>query len=73
VWPTIGGAQFECNRPFGLFSGKQSAKFKATMQIINDMRVGRRGGSSVEELICQHIPVAKDIIAEKALVDDHKP
>ena len=71
VWCTIHGDEFECKKPIGWFSKKDKNKYDAAMIVLYEIR-GDRKPSSIEDLICQHVPSAKDIIAEKALVDDHK-
>jgi hypothetical protein len=67
-WPNIGKTELECVRPNSWFSKKERKKFDATVAIFREMVDGK--GSSIEQLICKYVPSAKDIIAEKALVED---
>ena len=71
MWIRIDGVEFECKRPVGFFSSKDRKEFDVAMEMLNEMRHIPRP-DSVEGLICKIIPSAKDIIAEKALIDDHK-
>jgi hypothetical protein len=60
----------QCVKPNGWFNKKERKKYNAAVALHREMVDGRE--SSIEQLICKHIPSAKDIIAERALVDDHK-
>ena len=71
VWVTIGKIDFECTYPSGWFSGKEKNRYKEVVRLITEMRQGKQP-DSFEQLICEFVPSAKDVIAEKALVDDHE-
>jgi hypothetical protein len=71
VWPTIKGHNFEVLMPTGFFKSKEKRKFNEALKLVREMRSGEPI-TSVEDIICEHITYAKDIIAERALVDDHK-
>jgi hypothetical protein len=71
MWVTISAQKFECVRPNKFFDRKNRKKFDTAAQIISEIR-GGEDTSPVEALICEHVPSAKDIIAERALIDDHK-
>lgn len=68
LWPTLGDAEYSCERP-GFFSFKAREKYDKVMELFKQM-TGESKPTSVEENILRCIPAAKDIIAEKALVED---
>ncbi len=65
-WPTIKGVDFRYSKP-SLWSFKERREYKKLIGMLNEMRGYTR---ETEALICDNIPCAKDIIAEKALVED---
>jgi len=69
-WPTLGKKEYEVKAPW-FFSFKDKALFQECISILRDLR-GELGlpPTSVEEVICDIVPSAKDIIAEKILVED---
>jgi hypothetical protein len=70
VWPTLQDVDFEVKPPW-IWSFKSRKRFNSALSTLNDMQEGRHPDVSAESLICKCIPLAKDIIAEKALVGDH--
>ena len=71
IWLSIGQAEYRIQRSSSLWGGKEKKKFDDAMNLLYEIRSGIIRNSA-EELICKHIPAAKEIIAEMALVNDHK-
>lgn len=67
-WPTVGTVEFVVNRPVSLWSGKDKRKFDEAATLLCEI-FNRSAMGSTEELICKHVPSAKDLIAEKVLVE----
>jgi hypothetical protein len=58
-----------CHRP-GFFDKKRKI-YDSSVAILDKLMSQRRSGD-MEKTICECIPSAKDIIAEKALINDHE-
>lgn len=73
IWPSVGGVEYEITRPSGIFNRKDRKIFDETMRLLAEVHNDKSPSSGgAEENICKHIPCAKDIIAEKALIKDHE-
>lgn len=69
VWSTMDETKYEVKRPSGMFRRKDKNTFDSAMKLFDELKRGRTV-LSVEEQICRHVACAKDIIAERALVED---
>lgn len=69
IWPTVGTASFEYYPP-GFWAFKDKPKHLFLMKLINEMR--GQGTDEVEAVICNAVPAAREVIAERVLVGDHK-
>ena len=72
LWITLSGQEYVVTMPDGLFNGKEKKKYDAAIEMLDKIKSVPPSGLSAEEVICNNIPGAKDIIAERALVNDHK-
>jgi len=61
--------EYEVKRPHGFFNRSERQRYDKLIAILSEVKSGYHT-SSAEELICQNIDCAKDIIAERSLVED---
>lgn len=67
VWITVNSAEYEYTPP-SWWQFKKREAFNQVHQLIVDMKT--KSFTEVEQNVCDAIPAAKDIIAEKALLGD---
>lgn len=71
VFAEVGGIEYVCYRPIYL-SRKNRKKYDSAIAIFHEIQGNNKVVPETEKLICDTIPSAKDIIAERALVNDHE-
>lgn len=69
-WITIESEEYEYKQP-GFWSFKENRIANKLYSMLKDM-YGGTTSSSTEQVICKNIPTAKDIIAERSLLNDNK-
>jgi hypothetical protein len=70
LWITLGDEKLIANYP-SFFCFRSRRRYDAALTTLNNIRDDRTK-ISVETEICRWVPVAKDIIAERSLLNDHK-
>ena len=66
---TLEEIKYDTQRP-SFWKSKDQKVYDQALELINNMRLrGKVPDTSVEQAICRIVPVARDIIAERALTD----
>lgn len=73
IWPHILKEEFKVDRPWP-WNRSKCKQLDAALQLLQNIRNDVKGEQvTTEQLICHTVASAKDIIAERTLVNDHGP